>query len=561
MVDRKLRRGLFWSIRGLVAISLLATVFVSVGGSNAHAALITRQELSGNDRFETAAVVAQQVRPETGGTVIIATGRNYPDALAAGPVAAKLDAPILLTYGTYVPETTVNAVKRQRPARVIVVGGEPAVPESVVSKLKTLTPSAAFVRYAGPDRHATAAVLAKTFFPDASTAFVATGWNFPDALSAGAAGASTGAPVLLGNKSGLTSPTWDALSALPIGTYYLIGGSNVLGHDTPPTALANAAMKRLSGEDRFATNAAVLQQFFTGTGNEIVVASARNFPDALVAAPLERPLVLAMPSCTGGASATFALKYLGLNPVLNQPTTPKVTRVGSGLASDAGLRTCKPSTAHEWYQVRPARVAEDDVSAMFVADFLKRYNEIAVENGLHTLTPDQVHVGLDDFSALAQRHADAKGALPPHDGMILFNEVAFGNGRQLEHYWDLDGAYVAESWWDSAPHRDILYQPSNGGVRNADEVLIINFVWTSSGHGGWDGHFDARATWGWRSYFKVEGHTVASQDVDLSLRDYTPPSPKPGATYNPGSRYHGNFYTDPKLYRAYESGKPFGPWP
>jgi len=56
----------------------------------------TSNRLAGYDRFQTARIIAEQFKAETVQDVILTSGHNFPDALAASVLAKKLNAPILL---------------------------------------------------------------------------------------------------------------------------------------------------------------------------------------------------------------------------------------------------------------------------------------------------------------------------------------------------------------------------------------------------------------------------------------------------------------------------------
>ena len=94
--------------------------------------------LSGANRYETALEVAEE--NGNSGTVLLATGENFPDALAAGPLAEWEDAPILLNNGDMVRPDVAEFLLD--PANgitdVIIVGGTAAIPTSVETQLTDL---------------------------------------------------------------------------------------------------------------------------------------------------------------------------------------------------------------------------------------------------------------------------------------------------------------------------------------------------------------------------------------------------------------------------------------
>ena len=571
---RVLSRRRLRAIGITTAIVAAMLVWTPQAGPSAEAVPVASSELAGTDRFATAAAVASAVQPSTGGTVLLATGANYPDALAAGPVAAKLNAPILLVHGSTVPQATKDALTRLRPSRIIIIGGLPAVPSAAERTVAGLAPSARIERVAGADRHETAAKLATQFFPGASEVFVATGWNFPDALSAGATAAMRGAPILLGTGRGLTARTWTALSSLRPDKLWLVGGSNVLGHD-PAGQRVTIPAERLSGPDRYATNAAVLDRFSARPTHSILVASGAKFPDALVSAPLaavrKAPLVLTLGSCTGGAARSSALRLLGIHPHVDSSERRVITRIGAGISREAAYTDCT-SRASAVFEappastiVRPAGLQPYDVTPTEIRRVVELTNRVRTENGMPALAADRFLVGTGPNSLLSHKHAVAHGTLPAHEGHLHANEVVAFNGDSFERFWDLQPSRAMLMWWNSPEHREIMY--ARPGMQwslddSPGDCIVINATRTrETSNRGWDSYLDARAAVVPCSLV-AEGQAVRAPDVDTSLKQYRPPAVPSGARYDPNRNYNGgSFELDPDLFwDAYEAGSVYSPW-
>ena len=92
-------------------------------------------------------------------TVILSTGANFPDALAAGPLAIAAGAPILLNDGDSVRPDVLKFLNDNAVARVIIVGGTAAVPQSVEDELE-LGLGREVVRLGGANRNGTAVEIA-----------------------------------------------------------------------------------------------------------------------------------------------------------------------------------------------------------------------------------------------------------------------------------------------------------------------------------------------------------------------------------------------------------------
>jgi len=243
----------------------------------------------GELRYDTAAALAKEFFPNAS-EAFIATGRNFPDALAAAAVAGSRWAPVLLVDAgqTQAAVTRMNAMPGLR--QIHIVGGTSVVSSQLESELrsKVTIPGATFARWYGELRYDTAAALAKEFFPNASEAFIATGRNFPDALAAAAVAGSRGAPVLLVD-AGQIQAAVTRLNAMPgLRQIHIVGGPSVVSSQLESelrskVTIPGVTFARWYGELRYDTAAALAKEFFPNA-SEAFIATGRNFPDALAAA-------------------------------------------------------------------------------------------------------------------------------------------------------------------------------------------------------------------------------------------------------------------------------------
>ena len=263
----------------LVAICILATLASPVRGQT-----VTRY--SGADRFETAAAISAARFPPGPEAAYIATGESFPDALSAGPAAGSRLGPVLLVRRDEIPQATADELRRLEPQHIVVVGGPGAVSMAVELQLVAFT-AGTVTRNAGADRFGTAAaVSASAFAPSSPMAFVATGLEFADALSAGAAGVGRG-PVLLVSRDAVPEVTAAELRRLRPQTVAVVGGQAAVSDAvvTQLRGITGVNVDRIAGADRFATSAAV-SAVFTRVGTpEVFMATGRNFPDALAGGP------------------------------------------------------------------------------------------------------------------------------------------------------------------------------------------------------------------------------------------------------------------------------------
>lgn len=85
----------------------------------------TVSRLQGADRYATAASVANTFT--AGATVFVATGRNFPDALAGAAVAGGERGPVVVIPDGTLPASLRTAFTRLRPSRMVVLGGTGAL--------------------------------------------------------------------------------------------------------------------------------------------------------------------------------------------------------------------------------------------------------------------------------------------------------------------------------------------------------------------------------------------------------------------------------------------------
>lgn len=244
--------------------------------------------LAGANRYETALAVSQSDFPSgNAGAVVLASGGDFPDALVAAPLAVDKNAPLLLTAGSSLRSDVKAELQRVLPAggTVYILGGTSAIPAAVSTQLTGLGYTVR--RYDGADRFATAVKVAGAL-GNQGTVLLASGTEFPDALSAGVAAAKTDGVVLLTKGTSLPTTTSAYLTAHGE-TVYAVGG---------PAAAAKSNAIPLVGADRYATSVAVAKKFFPNPSS-VGVASGALYADALSGGALLAragvPLVLAAP--------------------------------------------------------------------------------------------------------------------------------------------------------------------------------------------------------------------------------------------------------------------------
>lgn len=277
--------------------------------------------VSGDTRYDTMASLAGRGNWAVGGSVILASGANYPDALAASSLAGGLDAPILLTDPSVLSDAAKSRLESLCPSRVFIVGGSAAVSLDVERQVKELLGSGCAVfRVAGQTRYETSLVAAEINPKSSDTVIVATGGNYADALSVSPYAFASGSPVVLCDKSsGLTAGAMDTIRSKAYSKAVVVGGTAAVPASVE-RQLRSAGVKnitRLSGATRYETSTKIADfELKSGLGftmDGVLLATGKNFPDALSAGPLagrsHSPLLLVDP----GASyvSSYLSRYKG----------------------------------------------------------------------------------------------------------------------------------------------------------------------------------------------------------------------------------------------------------
>jgi hypothetical protein len=125
-------------------------------------AVSTVSRWSGADRYETAVAISEASFSPGVPVAYIATGANFPDALAGAPVAGMTDGPLLLTASTSLPSVVATELARLKPAKIVVLGGTGVVSTAVSTSLAgyvVVPPTSVSLSIGGDDQTCVAGAL------------------------------------------------------------------------------------------------------------------------------------------------------------------------------------------------------------------------------------------------------------------------------------------------------------------------------------------------------------------------------------------------------------------
>ena len=344
--------------------------------------------LAGDNRYETAVKVAKENAHikdvAKNGNIVLVNGNALVDGLAAAPLAAAawnknhgpnsdskpaLDkqrvAPILLTESDSLPKATKEYIKEliaeQKVGQlgkvtIYLVGGETVISKSLENQLKEY--GLRVVRAGGDNREETSLKVAEVILKDGleenvdiANPFIVGAEGEADAMSIAPVAAGAAArtnkrirPIIVESKKGLSEDALDTIKDWKNDKYdtkaisaTIVGGENVVSKETEALLKANdVVIDRVSGSNRQATNAAVIDRYYGNASVKKLVVSKdgqnkkSELIDALTATSLavkdNAPIVLGTKKLSNAQIETLEQKATR--------TGLYVYQVGHGVARD-----------------------------------------------------------------------------------------------------------------------------------------------------------------------------------------------------------------------------------
>lgn len=271
--------------------------------------LPTNIRLAGYDLIDTSIAISQKMLPvnHSANAVLLATGYNFPDALAGASLGGIENAPLLLVDPNGDNQKTIDEIKRVLipGGKIYILGGTAVVPAALEDNLND-QPYYHFSvqRLSGVTRYGTAAEIAKQVKPSGGgEVIIATGENFPDSLSVSPYASAFGIPMVLVEKNSLPTESLAYLKDLKPTSVTIVGGVGAVSaqvegqlKDLFPTA----NFKRFGGYDQYETSAMIANALFGDHSPNLFAATGTNFPDALAgsifAGSTLSPIVLVKPN-------------------------------------------------------------------------------------------------------------------------------------------------------------------------------------------------------------------------------------------------------------------------
>lgn len=305
-------------VNRLFGAALSAALALPLLAAPAHADEVVTRAF-GPDRISTAVEASEDFR-RSATDALLTTAFSFPDALAAGALGHRLDAPLLLTAPDDLPTVVSDELARLGVRTVWILGGVGAVSAEVESQLRGLNFTVR--RLAGASRYETAREIAEAAGPSATGEVVlALGEHsdpnraWPDAVASGALAATPDRiPTVLTRPDTLPAETEEALADLQAREVIILGGRGAISRDVEDRLqVLGYATRRVAGGSRYDTSVRLAEEALERFGADrlpAVFASGGGFADALsagsLAASLGAPLMLVPPeSRLPSSSETF----------------------------------------------------------------------------------------------------------------------------------------------------------------------------------------------------------------------------------------------------------------
>lgn len=186
------------------------------------------KRLGGLDRFETNKLIVDEIGVAEGTPVVIASSDGFADALSISSIAGSKKMPIILSSAKGLSEDARAELKKINPSTVYIIGGTASIDNNTESEIASITGKTP-TRIWGQDRYETSLAVNKYFNFGTTTATVASGEGFPDALSGSALATKLNAPILLVDQSSVKKVK-EYVDSKKFTNLYIFGGEGVISN-------------------------------------------------------------------------------------------------------------------------------------------------------------------------------------------------------------------------------------------------------------------------------------------------------------------------------------------
>lgn len=254
-------------------LKILLSTAIVLGSINFKVQALELNYIDGIDRYETASMIASQMNYSN---AILVNGLSIADGLSASGLSGTLNAPILLTRDSSIPNSTLEKLKLAK--NIYIVGGNTVISPNIEKQLYNMGKSVK--RLSGSNRYDTSIAVANEIerIKGVQEIYYVNGLK-------GEADAMSIAPVASFNQNPVILTNGQSTNYKKSVKSYSIGGTTVLN-----SSFDNFS-ERISGLNRFETNKNVINKFFPNK-THVNLSKSDVLIDALTASALKEPVVL-----------------------------------------------------------------------------------------------------------------------------------------------------------------------------------------------------------------------------------------------------------------------------
>lgn len=260
--------------------------------------------LMGRDRAYTAIEISKKGWAKGSEEAILVNGEDTISGVAASPLAAGKNAPILLKFKNTVSDATLNELKRLNVKKLTVIGNDSTISQNDLNRIKSAIPSVEIEKIFGgnPQEISNSIVQALEKIKKADTAYIASEDAMVDVLSVASKAGSERNPIIIAGRDSLSENSKEWIKNSNLKNIYIIGGTNTISDNVKNevSAIVNGQteVSRISGADRIATNTAVIEKLYNKKFTQKAFIARSSAPiDAVTVSALaqktDSPVILA----------------------------------------------------------------------------------------------------------------------------------------------------------------------------------------------------------------------------------------------------------------------------
>lgn len=259
MISKKSKGLLCTAITTLI---LTSSIFIT----NAQAASSMR--LGGADRYQTSTNIAGKFISESNyDSIVIATGEDYHDVISSVTFAKQIGAPLILSNGNYLNDTTKDFLRSKTDKKIYIIGSKLRMTNSIESDISYSGFYNKMERISGnTDYDTNAAVVDKMNVAIGTPVVIVSGAGYADGISVSSIAAIKGYPILMVDVNSIANSTSNQLRKIKPSKIYFVGGTGVISQDNKNNIASIAGVStdnviNLSGSDRYQTNLNIMNEF------------------------------------------------------------------------------------------------------------------------------------------------------------------------------------------------------------------------------------------------------------------------------------------------------------